>query len=814
MNLIGLQPESGFAMDLFVRSSLLLALAWALHAALARFNPRWRIFLWRAVGCGLVLIPALMMLIPKYEVPIEMPMQLEPAPAGTSIISAVTGIDQSNVTVLEQIQLPVADQAVAAPAVPMFDARELLLAGWTLITGAFLLLYARKYFALRGVLAASTVAPPLMQRALRKLAADFECETPRLLLSPVIPAPILVGIRRPAIIIPERIAEELTETGLAGILAHELSHLSSRDLMWTRILQILSTLLWFHPLVWRLRRAHDFACELVCDRTASEYSGGADQYSRTLADVALAMAGQWRPNFGLAMARRPDILTRLDSLNRALKALPLARGRKAAAIAMIMVLMGCITSVDLKPASTEKPKPVAQAGTEASEPPMAAMAVPAGVPMVAMRRADDSSAPDANPNPPMPAMAVPAGVPMVAMQRADVPSSDSESSAPAMAAMAVSAGVPMMAMQRAEDANSEPPMPAMAVPAGVPMVAMQRADDASTASANSESPMAAMATRQLVQMARGAVPSQGGTANAPMAAMAAPPAGAPMVMAARVPVAMRVAAPPQGWTAGATDNRRLIGLEIVPFTVNDTRAREFSASVSPTTKTLGRVYKGSLGVNDINELVQMALHSRHRGNRRIQGNNIDWALRLLEAEGIINLARPISLNVREGVAANIGYVGGGFSQSEALQQFNEFTRTNVAWSDFKVAQFGEPTTTCAGTSMLMRVVPHLTTKDDEDAAQLEIKLLSLRAPQSKPEPGMALPPAPLIEKKSAVVSDAIVTDGGSIILGAWTDEQSSTYHGGVPVMRDIPAVGKLFSREVQMRTHYTTMVMIRCRINE
>src|SRR5688572_2136049 len=67
-SLAGLNP----ALDIFIKPTLLLLAAWGMHAALRHANPRWQILLWRGVGCGMVLIPVLVLLMPKIVVPVRL----------------------------------------------------------------------------------------------------------------------------------------------------------------------------------------------------------------------------------------------------------------------------------------------------------------------------------------------------------------------------------------------------------------------------------------------------------------------------------------------------------------------------------------------------------------------------------------------------------------------------------------------------------------------------------------------------------------------------------------------------------------------
>ena len=71
--------------------------------------------------------------------------------------------------------------------------------------------------------------------------------------------------RRPTIVLPMRLLCQLDDQSSALILAHELAHLRRRD-HWVRAVElIVSTVYWWNPLVWVIRRQIHQAEDLCCD---------------------------------------------------------------------------------------------------------------------------------------------------------------------------------------------------------------------------------------------------------------------------------------------------------------------------------------------------------------------------------------------------------------------------------------------------------------------------------------------------------------------------------------------------------------------
>ena len=89
---------------------------------------------------------------------------------------------------------------------------------------------------------------------------------PMLRVSPAAPCPMLFGLLRPCIVLPE-IA--LSQEELEGVLVHELTHWNKKDL-WVKWLAVLGAAVhWFNPAARLLVDRLDRDCELSCDRAVS-----------------------------------------------------------------------------------------------------------------------------------------------------------------------------------------------------------------------------------------------------------------------------------------------------------------------------------------------------------------------------------------------------------------------------------------------------------------------------------------------------------------------------------------------------------------
>ena len=153
-----------------------------------------------------------------------------------------------------------------------------------------------------------------------------------ILSSPKITAPVVLGGRRPVLVLPPQFVRDSTPNNKRH-LAHELAHLIARDPAWQTMATLVCSLLWWHPLAWWSRRQLHAAHEALADEASLAVPDG----PRTLAE-ALVLFGQRlvRPElqFGLslgggrfrsALGRRVQRLLELPHRRRS----PIRRARLA-----------------------------------------------------------------------------------------------------------------------------------------------------------------------------------------------------------------------------------------------------------------------------------------------------------------------------------------------------------------------------------------------------------------------------------------------------------------------------------------------------
>jgi len=126
---------------------------------------------------------------------------------------------------------------------------------------------------------------PAREEEIALLTALATRKIPRLLRSKTAATPMLIGLFRPVIVLPDR---EYTPAQLQSILLHELTHMRRFDIAIKWLSLLTCALHWFNPLAWLARREINRTCELSCDEAVIRNMNTSNKrdYGNTLIDVA------------------------------------------------------------------------------------------------------------------------------------------------------------------------------------------------------------------------------------------------------------------------------------------------------------------------------------------------------------------------------------------------------------------------------------------------------------------------------------------------------------------------------------------------
>lgn len=160
------------------------------------------------------------------------------------------------------------------------------------------------------------------------------------LISRGVPGPLVVGVFRPRIVLPENSAE-WSPARCRAVLAHELAHIRRRDpaILW--LARMASIVYWFHPLCWlaaaRLRMESERACDDAALRIGLRPSG----YAGELLDLARL----FNPQPAIPMATTSHLESRVKSILDPLVNRSFATPRAWLAAAMITAALSAPLTV-------------------------------------------------------------------------------------------------------------------------------------------------------------------------------------------------------------------------------------------------------------------------------------------------------------------------------------------------------------------------------------------------------------------------------------------------------------------------------------
>ncbi len=173
-----------------------------------------------------------------------------------------------------------------ATASPLPAFRIILASVWLLGVITVLTLLLAGHLRLRSILRQSRLladpdAAALTERCRDLLRVPFPLT---LTENAKVQTPLVLGVIRPTLILPEGLSRRLSEEELRDVLLHELAHVKRHDILISWLMSLILALHWFNPLAWIAASRWRAERELACDELALYALAAPDRprYGRTL----------------------------------------------------------------------------------------------------------------------------------------------------------------------------------------------------------------------------------------------------------------------------------------------------------------------------------------------------------------------------------------------------------------------------------------------------------------------------------------------------------------------------------------------------
>jgi Zn-dependent protease with chaperone function len=184
------------------------------------------------------------------------------------------------------------------------------IAQWRHWPGAFLAVWVlgvllaigfgvRQWRRASALVARSTVAPEDIRAVVANLAARMSLSrVPDVRISTEIDTPLVIGLRRPVVLVPHDAFARLSPRQQEMALCHELAHVKRYDLPLGSVPALAEALFFFHPFARLATREYALSREAACDAAVLDaLDAPPHEYGRLLLDLGVAT-----PRMGLSVA--------------------------------------------------------------------------------------------------------------------------------------------------------------------------------------------------------------------------------------------------------------------------------------------------------------------------------------------------------------------------------------------------------------------------------------------------------------------------------------------------------------------------------
>jgi bla regulator protein blaR1 len=272
--------------DILVRASIegtiLATFAWLVTRLVPSIGPSARAVLWWCVAAKVVVAlvwttPILVPVLPSHGYPTA----LLRVPVGPTLPSLAGSPSE------------------VLAVTPSVSWTSLLLLVWAIGVGIAAAQALRRYGHAASVLTRATSADETTLELTRAVGTRMHLRrVPPVALSNDVDSPLVTGLWRPVVLLPEKRYAAMSDDQRAMTLGHELAHVRRCDLWWGCVPAVAERVFFFHPLVRLAAREYHFWREAACDAMVIKGLGAPPKaYGELLLDL-----GVCRPSTQLAAA--------------------------------------------------------------------------------------------------------------------------------------------------------------------------------------------------------------------------------------------------------------------------------------------------------------------------------------------------------------------------------------------------------------------------------------------------------------------------------------------------------------------------------
>ena len=138
---------------------------------------------------------------------------------------------------------------------------------------------------------------------------------PEVMISKAVESPVVIGVRRVSVLIPESLYGNMTEDEFKSILFHEFAHIHHKDHLFCILDKFIVGLNWWNPFVYFISNEQNLAREDICDNYAIKGIKSAEVYSSCLVNLAekVCLISNFPATAGMA-GRKPRLEERIKSI--------------------------------------------------------------------------------------------------------------------------------------------------------------------------------------------------------------------------------------------------------------------------------------------------------------------------------------------------------------------------------------------------------------------------------------------------------------------------------------------------------------------